>query len=133
MALARALQGLACWYDPAPLLGAYERLRSRDPAAVSLALEYLAQVLPRKLFQTVEEMFDARETPETAERQAAQPGEKELTHAIRLAWEQGDSWLRACAVRASRLAPWIDKSTFFVGGPEAPIVRAELDLLRAPA
>jgi AAA family ATP:ADP antiporter len=132
-ALARALYGLACWYDPIPLVGAYERLQSRDATAVALALEYLAHVLPRKLFQTVEEMFDDRETPETAEKQETLPGEKELTDAIRLAWEQGDGWLRACAVRASRLAPWIDASALFVGGPEDPIVRAELDALGAAA
>lgn len=133
MALARALQGLACWYDPAPLLGAYERLRSRDPGAVAQALEYLAHVLPRKLFRMVGEMFDVRESPETAEKQETPPGERQLTDAIRLAWREGDSWLRACAVRASRVAPWIDPATFFVGGPEDSMVQGELDALRAAA
>ena len=31
MALERALHALACWYEPRPLAGAFDRLRSRDP------------------------------------------------------------------------------------------------------
>jgi ATP/ADP translocase/HEAT repeat protein len=129
MALARALQALACWYDPAPLIGAFERLRSRDSGGMAPALEYLAQVLPRKLFRPVEETFDDMPMPEAPELSfASVPGEKELTHAIRLAWERGDIWLRACAVRASRLAPWIDAASLFAGAEDA-MVRAEIDAL----
>jgi hypothetical protein len=134
MALARALQALACWYDPAPLIGAYDRLSSRDPAAVALALEYLAQILPRRLFATVEAMFDEIESDEKANAAGAVlPGEKELTHAIELAWQRGDTWLRACAVRASCLVPGIDARAFFVGGPQDAMVRAELDARRTAA
>jgi len=128
MALARALQGLACWYDPPPMIGAFERLRSRNPAVVALALEYLAQVLPRKLFQWVEEMFD--DLPD-AEETAVPPTKDQLAQAIRLAWQHGDTWLRACAVRASRAAPWLDAAPWFTGGPEDDLVRAELDALKA--
>ena len=129
MALARALQALACWYDPAPMIGAFDRLRSRAPAAAALALEYLAHVLPRKVFHRVEEIFeDGDRDPEAP---LALPSEGDLTHAIELAWHHGDGWLRACAVRAARGAPWIDPGALFVSGPEDEIVRAELDALGA--
>ncbi|HEV8480077.1 MAG TPA: HEAT repeat domain-containing protein [Candidatus Eisenbacteria bacterium] len=128
MALARGLQGLACWYDPPPLIGAFERLRSRDSAAVGLALEFLAHVLPRKLFQWMEEMFD--DLPD-ADVRPMPPSRDEVTQAIRLAWKDGDTWLRACAVRASRAAPWIDPAREFTGGSEDHLVRAELDALKA--
>jgi hypothetical protein len=121
----RALQALACWYDPKPLVGVLDRLKSRDRAAASPALEYLGHVLPREVFKTVSRVFEkeAMEAPEDA------PGDDRLAEWIGLAWETGDAWLRACAVRASRHAPAFDRSRFAGGDGGDAMVRAELDAL----
>jgi HEAT repeat protein len=124
-AVERALHALACWYDPKPLIGVFERLTSRDPAVASPALEYLGHVLPRKVFRSVSRIFE-KEAKTDAE-DAADAGR--LAEWIRLAWQTGDAWLRACAVRASRHAPAFDRALFATGDGGSPLVRAELDAL----
>jgi hypothetical protein len=126
-ALERALQALACWYDPKPLIGVHDRLKSRDLAVASPALEYLGHVLPRAVFKPVSRIFEkeAMEPPE----EASDP--EQVAESIRGAWETGDAWLRACAVRASRFAPTFDRSRFATGDGGDPMVRAELEALSA--
>lgn len=123
-ALERALQALACWYDPKPLVGVLHRLKSRDLAVASPALEYLAHVLPRAVFLSAATMFER--AMEASDR-SSQPDR--LSEWIQHAWESDDAWLRACAVRASRYAPSFDPSRFGNGDESDPIVRAELTAL----
>jgi HEAT repeat protein len=124
-ALERALQALACWYDPKPLLGVFDRLKSRDLADTPPALEYLGHVLPRAVFRTVSRIFEK----EAMAAPAGVPDPDRLAEWIRVAWETGDAWLRACAVRASRHAPTFDRSRFATGDGGDKMVRAELEAL----
>ena len=124
-AIERALQALACWYDPKPLVGVLDRLRSHDRAAASPALEYLGHVLPRMVFKPVSRVFEK----EAMEAPGGAPGPDRLAEWVGLAWETGDAWLRACAVRASRHAPDFDRSRFASGDGGDAMVRAELDAL----
>ena len=123
-ALQRGVNALACWYDPKPLLGVLDRLQSREPNIAAPALEYLGHVLPSAVFESFAKTFEDRpvETPDGAR----EP--EELAAWIRLAWESGDAWLRACAVRASRYAPSFDQRTFMTQDAD-PMVRAELEAL----
>jgi HEAT repeat protein len=125
-ALQRALGALACWYDPKPLSGAFERLRSREPGASAPALEYLGHVLPRAIFRHVSRVFEQQpaKDPERVETK-----EEPIDEAIRVAWRSEDDWLRACAVRASRHAPALDPNLFATGEGNDPLVRAELEAL----
>ena len=128
-ALERGLRALACWYEAKPLAGAFERLRSREPQTSALALEYLSHVLPRAVFRPVSRIFEGEAAVEEREGVAAE--HDEVSESIRSAWRWGDSWLRACAVRASRYAPSLDRSVFETGGNEDPLVKAELAALSA--
>lgn len=123
-ALERAINALSCWYDPQPLAGMFERLRFRDPAGDAPVMEYLGHMLPRALFRTVSNLFE--------EQAAAVPeegaGTDRIAEGIRLAWETGDAWLRACAVRASRYVPAFDRGIFSGDGGD-PMVRAEIEAL----
>ena len=123
--LERALEALACWYDPKPLIGVFDRLRSRNPAVTAPALEYLGHVLPRRVFMPVSRIFEteATQTP------SGGIDPERLADWIRNAWETGDAWLRACAVRASRFAPDFDRGRFAAGDEGDPMVRQELDAL----
>jgi hypothetical protein len=122
MALARGLNALSCRYDHAPLVGAFDRLRSRQPDAISPALEYLGHVLPRLVFRPLARVFE--------EELAVEPVDSSdgavLERAIRQAWESGDGWLRACAVRASRSLPAFDRTYFTSAASEEPLVVAEV-------
>jgi ATP/ADP translocase len=129
MALERALHALACWYEPRPLAGAFDRLRSRDPHEAAPALEYLGHVLPRAIFRPVTRIFEEESVDD--EREGATADRDDLAASIRSAWQWGDGWLRACAVRASRHAPSIDPNLFATGGNDDPIVSAELAALSA--
>ncbi len=124
-ALERALQALACWYDPGPLTGVLDRLKSRDLAVASPAMEYLGHVLPRAVFSPVSRIFEqeAMEAPDGV------PDPDRLAEWIGRAWETGDAWLRACAVRSSRYAPTFDRSRFATGDGGDPMVCAELEAL----
>lgn len=124
-ALERALEALACWYDARPLLGVFDRLRGRDLAAASPALEYLGFVLPRAVFEPVSRIF---EKEAMAPNEAAQEPDR-LADWIGMAWETGDAWLRACAVRASRHAPGFDRGRFASGDGGDPMIHAELQAL----
>jgi len=122
MALERGLQALSCWYEPRPLLGALDRLRTRDPDAIAPALEYLSHRLPRLVFRPLGLAFERpKESPEETAKDV-QP----LGHWIRVAWESEDVWLRACAVRASRHDPSIDLRTLPLEDDAPEIVRREL-------
>lgn len=127
MALERAVRALACWYEPKPLAGAFERLRSREPQAAAPALEYLGHVLPRAVFKPVTRIFEQVPAKEEAEGPAAD--RDDVAEPIRSAWLKGDGWLRACAVRASRHSPSLDPQLFGTGDVDDPIVKAELAAL----
>lgn len=124
LALTRAIDALACWYDPRPLFGVIGRLTSKDARQAAPALEYLGHVLPRSVFRSVSRIFEtqAREDP------AGPPDDAAVAACIRSAWGSADAWLRACAVRASRAIPGFDTG-LFAGGDEHPVVRAELEAL----
>jgi hypothetical protein len=125
MALERALQALACWYEPKPLPGVFERLRSPSREAASPALEYLAHVLPRGVFRPVQRIFEAS----GVSKPDAATGDDDLARRIRQAWESGDEWLRACAVHASRDIAGFDSLLFSSGDEGSALVRAELAAL----
>lgn len=127
-ALERGLRALACWYEAKPLAGAFERFRSRDPQALALSLEYLSQVLPREVFRPVSRIFE--ESPAAPEAEEPAGERDDVAEPIRSAWKWGDAWLRACAVRAARFAPSLDRTIFEVGDQGDPLVRAELAALR---
>jgi hypothetical protein len=127
MALERAVTALACWYDPKPLAGVFERLKSPDRAEAAPALEYLGQVLPRQVFRPVSRIFEAMKT-DLPEEAADHPRVAPL---IEAAWDSGDVWLRACAVRAARHAPDFDPRRFAGEGRDHPLVCAELESLAA--
>jgi ATP:ADP antiporter, AAA family len=122
MALERAIASLACWYDPEPLAGVLERLKSPDRADAAPALEYLGHVLPRRLFRSVRRFFETIKTdaPEGT------PDYRTVSSLIEAAWESGDAWLRACAVRGARHAPDFDTRRFTGEGSDHPLVSAEL-------
>jgi len=122
-ALQRALGALACWYEPKPLSGAFDRLQSREPGASAPALEYLGHVLPRAIFRHVSRVFEPRLPRDPG---SAGTEEESLAESIRIAWRSEDAWLRACAVRASRRAPTLDPGLFATGGGDDPLVQAEL-------
>jgi ATP/ADP translocase/HEAT repeat protein len=129
-ALQRAHGALACWYEPKPLDGAFDRFRSSEPGASAPALEYLGHVLPRSIFRHVSRVFEPK--PSQAPSNAAGEGDP-LGEAIRIAWRSEDGWLRACAVRASRQAPNLDRDLFATGGGDDPLVQAELTALAGAA
>jgi AAA family ATP:ADP antiporter len=121
MALERAIAALACWYDPKPLAGVYDRLISEDRNEAAPALEYLGHALPRGIFRPVTRIFESVE-----EEDSAAPGDS-LPALLQAAWNSGDAWLQACTVRASRYVPEFDSSVF--AGEAHPLVRAELQSL----
>jgi hypothetical protein len=125
-ALQRSLGALACWYEPKPLSGAFDRLRSSEPGASAPALEYLGHVLPRAIFRHVSQVFETQ--PSLAPAPAGTEADP-LAESIRIAWRSEDGWLRACAVRASRQVPSLDPSLFATGGGDDPLVQAELEAL----
>jgi hypothetical protein len=128
MALERAMQALACWYEPGPLIGVLERLRSRDRLVASPALEFLEHVLPRSIFRSVRAIFEEpTATPADPER-TPDP----LAERIEAAWNSEDGWLRACAVRASRFSPSFDLRRFTATEDDDPRVRAEIVTLDIP-
>jgi hypothetical protein len=129
-ALQRAHGALACWYEPKPLTGAFDRFLSSEPGASAPALEYLGHVLPRSIFRHVSRVFEPK--PSQAPSNAAGEGDP-LGEAIRIAWRSEDGWLRACAVRASRQAPDLDRDLFATGGGDDPLVQAELTALAGAA
>jgi ATP/ADP translocase/HEAT repeat protein len=128
MALRRALGALACWYEPRPLSGAFERLKSREVGASAPALEYLGHVLPHAIFRHVSKIFEGKPGNDV---DAATTGGEQLAESIRIAWRSKDGWLRACAVRASRHAPAFDPDLFATGGGDNPLVLQELAALSA--
>jgi HEAT repeat protein len=131
MALERAFRALACWYDPKPLSGAFERLKTREPGDDPPALEYLNHVLPRAVFRHLEDIFETHAAPADPEADELRRG---LAGWITNAWRSGDAWLRACAVRASRWAPDLDQAIFETAEPEpSSIVRAELHAIHTPS
>jgi hypothetical protein len=128
MALERAIAALACWYDPRPLAGVFEGLKSGDRGETAPALEYLGAVLPRPVFRHLARVFEVIQTerPEDAARGA-------MSSLIETAWASGDAWLRACAVRAAHHASDLDPGQFAGEGRDHPLVRAELEALSTSA
>jgi hypothetical protein len=124
MALERAMRALACWYEPRALLGSFERLKLRQLGAAAPALEYLSHVLPRSVFRPLSKIFE-EERPDAGAPAATDPGE--LAKWIRAAWQSGDAWLKACAVRASWYVPELTADTFALESDESAVVRAEVE------
>src|SRR5712671_665591 len=93
-ALQRAISALVCWYEPKPLWGAFQRLKTREASVAASALEYLGHVLPRPVFRPLGRIFEPQpaKAPEV-EAPVAEP----LEESIRAAWKSDDGWLRACA------------------------------------
>jgi len=134
MSLERGFRALACWYDPKPLSGAYERLKTRDTGDDPPALEFLSHILPRATFRHLVPIFETPVTPEPSGEAKAEDLRQGLAGWIATAWRTGDAWLRACAVRASRWAPDFDPTLFDTPEPDASsIVRAELKAIRTPS
>jgi hypothetical protein len=129
MALERAFDALGCWYDPKPLFGAFDRLKSNDVALAPTALEYLGHILPRGIFEPVGHVFE----PATTEPAATGSASDALADWIRSAWTSEDAWLRACAVRAARHVPSFDLALFATAADADAIVRAEVAALSIPA
>jgi HEAT repeat protein len=130
MALERGFRALACWYDPKPLSGALERLKTQETGDDAPALEYLSHVLPRGIFRPVAGLF---EVPMPSVENQAEDLRRGLSGWIVSAWRSGDAWLRACAVRASRWAPDLDPAIFESPDPEtSSMVRAELKAIHSP-
>jgi hypothetical protein len=128
MALERAVQALACWYEPGPLIGVLDRLRSRDRLVASPALEFLEHVLPRSIVGPVRRIFEEPTIAGADEATTPDP----LARWIEAAWSSEDGWLRACAVRASRFSPSFDPRRFTTADEDDPRVRAEIVTLRLP-
>ena len=128
MALERAVQALACWYEPEPLIGVLGRLRSRDPGIAPPALEFLEHVLPRSIFRPVRKIFE--EPVKAAPGGEATPDP--LAGPIEAAWNSDDGWLRACAVRASRFSASFDARRFTAAREDDPRVNAEIVSLGLP-
>ena len=128
LALERAVQALACWYDPEPLIGVLGRLKSRDPRIAAPALEYLEHALPRVVFAAVRKVFEEPAIAVPGGDGAPDP----LAARIEAAWQSGDAWLRACAVRASRCSPAFEPQRFGLAQDTDPHVRAEIAALTAP-
>src|SRR5436190_3340313 len=130
MALERAIAALSSWYDPKPLAGVFERLKSDDRKAAAPALEYLGLALPRAMFRPVSRIFESTEEEEEVDR--GTPAES-LNALLEAAWKSDDAWLRACAVRASRHVPGWTGADF--SADAHPLVQAELQSLghREPA
>jgi HEAT repeat protein len=139
-AIERGVQALACWYDPRPLFGVLDRLRPDTSGDAAPALEHLARILPRRVFQPVSRVLEQEAPAVSGEEQ----DRERLAGWIRAAWENGDAWLRAVAVRASRCVPGFDRRLFEPAGSTAgrdpsaredrardPLVRAELAALDA--
>jgi len=117
-ALDRGFWALAAVDEPRPLFGAFARLKSDDPGVRAPALEYLGHVLPRSVFRSVARVFDVA-APEA-------PSADAMRGWILAAWNSGDDWLRACAVRAGIVLPFFDPA-FLVGGESGPLAQAELE------
>ena len=128
MALERAVQALACWYDPEPLIGVLDRLKSRDSKVAAPALDYLEHALPRAVFGAVRKVFEEPAIVVPAGDAAPDP----LASRIEAAWKSEDAWLRACAVRASRCSPGFEPQSFGLAHDTDPRVRAEIAALTAP-
>ncbi len=122
MALERALQALACWYEPRALMGVFERLKSRDRSIASPAIEFLDHVLPREVFRPVRAILEQPPVPDTDPAAGADPFAVWIT----AAWNSEDPWLRACAVRAARHSPGFDVKGFTGAKDLDPRVLAEL-------
>jgi len=122
LALERAVQALACWYDPEPLIGVLDRLRSRDLKVTSPALEFLEHTLPRSIFAVVRRVFE-----EPVRESDDEDAEDPLRRAIAAAWASDDPWIRACAVRISGVAP--DLGSLLGKDDPDPRVRAEIAAL----
>jgi ATP/ADP translocase/HEAT repeat protein len=127
LALERAIKALACWYDPKPLLVIYERLNAKAAEARTPALEYLGHVLPRVVFRSVSKTFEQVRPDETESRP-----ETRVADWIRVAWASDDPWMRACALRASRVVAAIDPSEWPAVTDVPAILRAEIESIRSP-
>lgn len=128
LALERACRALGCWYDAPPLIGVYEGLRIGQGERAAQALEYLGHVLPGSTFKPVRELFEERRPEEEA---APLSDRENLGLWVRSAWQSGDAWLRACALRAARVITGIDLAEFTPGPEDDTLVQLEWAAVQA--
>jgi AAA family ATP:ADP antiporter len=136
-ALERALRALACWYEALPFRGIYRGLSSGERDAEARALEYLEEILPGKPFRVLRSFFETGPAADGTEAAAAKPAP--IAECIARAWEGGDPWLKACALRAASVVPEVDWRQLIADGEskvdsaaaEHPLVRAEIERLEA--
>jgi hypothetical protein len=129
-AVERAIQALACWYEPRPLIGVLEGLRSEDRERSSPALEFLEHALPRSVFKAVRKVFEPPVPAKAEAEPDAEPGSDAVARWIELAWKSEDPWLRACAVRASRFVPSFDRRGLAAANDDHVLVREEIAALQ---
>ena len=136
-AIERALRALACWYEPLPFRGIYRGLSSGERDAEARALEYLEDILPGKPFRVMRSFFESGPAADGTEAAAAKPAP--IAECIARAWEGGDPWLKACALRAASVVSEVDWRQLIAGeeskvdpaAVEHPLVRAEIERLEA--
>jgi hypothetical protein len=134
-ALERALRALACWYEALPFRGIYRGLSSGERDAEARALEYLEEILPGKPFRVMRSFFESGPAADGTEAAAAKPAT--TAECIARAWEGGDPWLKACALRAASVVPEVDWRQLIAGekskadpaAVEHPLVREEIERL----
>ncbi|MEP7028674.1 MAG: hypothetical protein ABI960_08765, partial [Candidatus Eisenbacteria bacterium] len=123
-ALDRSCRALACYYRPEPFRSVYRYLQNPGaPKATARSLEYLSQLIPRRRFGALRELF---ENPQPFEGTEAEPSDGQVAGCIETAYAMGDAWLRACAVRAAHALLGRIAIKFAAHPDEDDIVRAEL-------
>jgi AAA family ATP:ADP antiporter len=126
-AVERACRALACAHDPRPFRGVYEGLKAGSSReALGRAIEYLSQLLPYKVFRPVKVLFEERDRLRERIDEAPSVEIPQVADVVRRAWETGDAWLRACALRAARELPQFDPAEWKPVENEDPVVVAEL-------
>jgi HEAT repeat protein len=126
--LDRACRALACYYRPEPFRSVYQYLHSGSPKTAARALEYLSHLLPRKLFGALRETFEETTLQDDTE---GAPNDGQVAGCIERAWEIGDTWLRACAVRAAHALTDRIPIEFPPRTEEPDLVREELAVYHA--
>jgi len=128
-ALDRACRALACYHRPEPFRSVYQYLRNPGaPGTRARALEYLSHLLPRRLFGELREIFEEKSIEKGTE---GIPDDGQVAGCIERAYEIGDAWLRACAIRAAHALESHAPFVFAAKPDELPLVEAELAVYHA--
>lgn len=128
-ALDRACRALACYYRPEPFRSVYHYLRDPEaPKTAARALEYLSHLLPNRMFGALREIFEESKVEDETR---GAPNDGQVAGCIERAYAAGDTWLRACAVRAAHAVRDRIPVEFTPRPEEAPLVQAELAVYHA--